>query len=77
MSAVATWYYLPTGIVKHLLTDASLAGTPMQMAICGCQIMAALPAAARWHNDPTVLAQRRPCKQCLIVLERDSNVSEG
>jgi hypothetical protein len=68
------WYYLNTGKKKHVLRVADMAITPMQSAICGCQILAALPAVARWHGDPEGLAQREQCKQCVAILERETNV---
>lgn len=68
------WYYLNTGKKKHLIRLEDLAGDIMQSAICGCQILAALPAKARWQADPEGLAVREPCKQCTAILERATDV---
>lgn len=53
-----------------MVRDADLLKTPMEIAICGTQIMSALPAVAKWHDDEAGLIERLPCKQCLTVLER-------
>lgn len=70
----AGWYYLNTGKKQHLVRDVDMAGFPMQSAVCGCQILAALPAEARWHSDADGLAERDKCKQCVAVLEGKSHV---
>jgi hypothetical protein len=67
------WYYLNTGKKKHILRTADMSATPMQSAICGCQILAALPAIARWQADPEGLIQREQCKQCAAILERETD----
>lgn len=68
------WYYLNSGKKKHAIRLVDLTKTPMQSAICGCQVLAALPAVAKWHSDPEVLAEREACKQCTTILERETNV---
>lgn len=74
MSTDAAWFYLNTGKKKHFVRLTDLVAGPMQAAICGCQVLAALPAQARWQADPAVLAAREPCKQCVALLERQSGV---
>jgi len=68
------WYYLNAGKKKHVLRAADMAAMPMQSAICGCQVLAILPAVARWQADPNGLAQREQCKQCTAILERETHV---
>lgn len=70
------WFYLRTGKKKHLiiLADKNLPGEPMESAVCGCQVLAALPPRAKWHSDPEGLAEREPCKQCTAILERETHV---
>jgi hypothetical protein len=68
------WYYLRTGKKKHIIRTIDMAATPMQSAVCGCQVLAVLPAAARWQADPEGLAEREQCRQCTAILERETNV---
>lgn len=68
------WYYLNTGKKKHLIRLEDFTNDVMQSAICGCQVLAALPAVARWHADAEGLASREPCKQCITTLERATDV---
>lgn len=70
----ATWHYLNTGKKKHLAKAADLARTPMEVAICGTQVMSALPSVAKWHDDEAGLAEREPCKQCITLLEKETHV---
>lgn len=72
-SGVSTWgwYYLNAGHRQHAVEAAELTNFPMQSALCGCQILGALPAVAKWHNDPKGLVAREKCKQCIKILERE------
>jgi hypothetical protein len=70
----ARWRYLNTGKKKHMVRDADLVETLMEAAICGTQVMAALPPYAKWHSDETGLAGREPCKQCATLLEKETHV---
>lgn len=69
----ATWYYLNTGKRQHVVGDDELQAYPNQTAICGRQVLAFLPAVARWQNDAAGLAERDKCKQCVEILERQSS----
>lgn len=68
------WRYLNSGKKQHAVRPADLVGKVMESAICGCQVLAGLPAQAKWQEDPEGLAEREECKQCTAILERESNV---
>lgn len=65
------WQYLRTGNRQHAVKTSELTNYPMQTAICGCQVLGALPAVAKWHHDQEGLATREKCKQCTSILERE------
>lgn len=74
MTAPHGWYYLNAGKKQHAIRVTDMAAVPMQSAVCGCQVLAILPAVARWHADPEGLSQRDKCRQCVAILERETNV---
>jgi hypothetical protein len=67
------WLYLNSGKRQHAVRPDDLTEL-MQSAICGTQVLALLPAAARWLDDSDGLAAREKCKQCTVLLERDNHV---
>lgn len=73
MRRIRTWHYLPSGKRNHVVDDDQFRGHQFQKAICGVQVMAALPPMARWQSDPEGLDRREQCQICLGVLEREKS----
>lgn len=64
------WYYLPGAPKQHVVRWAELQNFPCQTAICGRQVLTALPPAVRWQNDQEGLEARMKCRSCLAQLDR-------
>lgn len=70
MTEPYAWYYLPGAPKQHVVRQIEFRNFPCQTAICGRQVLAALPAAVRWQNDAAGLEARMKCRSCLAQIDR-------
>lgn len=70
MTEPYAWYYLPGTLKQHVVRQIEFKNFPCQTAICGRQVLAALPAAVRWQRDAQGLESREKCRSCLAQLNR-------